>query len=132
MCLQIIISESPKKTDFGYKVFYSKKPGLDSPYQGMGSYRRHIWLDERDFREIKKEDTLLSSRGEKYPTGFHIWISVADAWAQAHRLTTNCLFDVLVYKVKYTDAQVLGMEDSSVIVVAKKMRILQELRSVGG
>ena len=119
MCLAKKMGGRFKKSGIGYKIFDKSQTGrLYSMFQGRGkAYPRGIWLKEEDYRY--EHITIIGSPGGvEYPPGFHIYAKRPLAIGER------------IYKVKYRGAHTVGFQDCERVLVAKEMKILEEISCI--
>jgi hypothetical protein len=123
VCLERITKrflKSDKVHGIGYKVFrefttYDRATKLLGECQGTGARPQGVWLHEKNFR-CDFHKNIQVDKHLSYPFGWHIYCSRSAAdigWCSG----------LVVKKVKYRDARVIGTQDRKRIVVAKEIFI---------
>ena len=129
MCLTFIRDRKPEITSgVGFKVFQKRKDGTLSSdcRQTKAIRKRGIWLKATG---TKKVTIWTVSTDGGYKAGFHIFNAKTGAkkWRGAKKWKGGG-DHYAVYKVKYRKATCIGAQDGWKIIVAKEMRILEEVK----
>jgi hypothetical protein len=108
---------------YGWKIFMKQRNRQLNfsyyLYNGNSIAPVNKWL------KTNPNEKIMSSTGEKYPGGFHIYTNLNNARRICNSLGT---IDAVIRKVKYKGIKVIGEEDEEdghiVIIVAREMLIL--------
>lgn len=120
MCLDTIEKTGNIKDGFGYKVFYSVNGKLTCQY-ACCEPKANKWIKASDFPPTSYSGLMRNEGG--YQTGWHIFTSKRDALK--HQGLDR--FDLVVRKIKYRKSTALGKWANARTIVAKEMRILEEV-----
>jgi hypothetical protein len=127
-----VASKNEESRFYGYKAFvpvargwaYDQGWGLYDWNTGKIKYPSNKW--------IKSDEAVLSDDGcyKKYTSGFHIFVSLADLkdYLDVHPTQVR----VVLHKIEFKDIVALGNQQgksrSSICIIAKQMKILEEVK----
>ena len=115
MCLEKVDKITKKGTGIGYKVFARDGVGGIKPTDSeITRYKLNRWYKDKRTLPIK-------TRGNHYPTGYHIFVNKEDALILNNEIRT-------ARRVKYSDVVASGTQDTTKswgtrVIVARKMYI---------
>lgn len=127
MCLYCKEDFEPCKV--GYKVvhkFHCRKKKITLSMQGdkIKPLLRGVWLNEKDYRNplaAKNAKYIKITRSIKYPLGFHVFHSAAEA-------NIYCIGKEIVVKVAVREPVATGTQNGGCkVTVAKQIKILPDI-----
>jgi len=122
MCLDYL-TEFPITKNYGYKIFSTLNNKLDFLYQDSKT-------------GVKKRRWLVASKGwltadfqpKSYKKGFHIYENLSDARMNMIGPFYSAMQPIL-FRVVFKDVVAVGREDGMNVIVAKRIFVMEEVKS---
>lgn len=135
MCLRRITSRKPKKSGIGWKVFRVKsKNRLGNVYAGkLDSYEPGVTYKKNNHVMLCREPWGQDNLPKRKYSGFHIFATKTAAEERMTYWQNTFVGDLVVRKVRYYGATVIGREynfsvadNERKVIIANRMKILPE------